>query len=114
MPENPGPNNAQDKSAAIRQKLAAIWTQSIPIIQQRLAVLDSAAAANRNGPLPSALLEDAIGEAHKLAGSLGMFGHMKGSAIARDIELLLEAPTTPDPTQLSELTTQLRSSIPLD
>ena len=69
-----------------------------------MAILERAAA----GPLPEELRSEAADVAHKLAGSLGMFGYQRGTEISRDLELVLEAPS-PDTALLALLTAQLRA-----
>jgi HPt (histidine-containing phosphotransfer) domain-containing protein len=87
-----------------------LWERNQNQIQNRLQLLDSAAAANRNGNMGEELRNEAREIAHKLAGSLGMFGFPMGSEIARRLELLFES-RDPDPELLAELTVQLRGSL---
>ena len=70
--------------------MAAMWEEARPRIMGRVAVLQAAAAAASDGGLDLAARREAEGEAHKLAGSLGMFGFPTGTDVARDIETLLE------------------------
>ena len=60
--------------------------------------------------------EEAGGAAHKLAGSLGMYGYVEGTRIAREIEvLLLDEDRTRDLSRLGELAAELRQTIfPVD
>jgi HPt (histidine-containing phosphotransfer) domain-containing protein len=88
----------------------ALWERNQDQIQNRLQLLDSAAAANRDGDMGEELRSEAREIAHKLAGSLGMFGFPMGSEIARRLELLFES-RDPDPELLAELTVQLRGSL---
>jgi HPt (histidine-containing phosphotransfer) domain-containing protein len=89
--------------------LSRLWQRSLPLLLERLAVLDAAANAAHAGTLAADLRAQATDEAHKLAGSLGMFGYPDGTDLARKIELLLEAPGSPPPDYLTELTTELRA-----
>ena len=66
--------------------IAAIWARSLPVVRERLRVLEEAAAALEGGDLRDAERVAAVGEAHKLAGSLGMFGFAEGTEIARVLE----------------------------
>jgi HPt (histidine-containing phosphotransfer) domain-containing protein len=86
-----------------------LWERNQDQIQNRLQLLDSAAAANRDD-MGEELRSEAREIAHKLAGSLGMFGFPAGSEIARRLELLFES-RDPDPELLAELTVQLRGSL---
>jgi HPt (histidine-containing phosphotransfer) domain-containing protein len=87
-----------------------LWERNQAQIEHRLHLLDSAAAANRQGDMGEELRNEAREIAHKLAGSLGMFGFPMGSEIARRLELLFES-GDPDPDLLAELTVQLRGSL---
>ena len=97
-------------AAQTQQLLDSLWTRNLPTVQQRLALLDSVA---QPGVLTPSLRTDAVATAHKLAGSLGMFGYTEATHIARRLELALESPTTPDPATLSTLAVQLRKSLNL-
>ncbi|HEX4651985.1 MAG TPA: Hpt domain-containing protein [Thermoanaerobaculia bacterium] len=88
----------------------ALWERNQDQVQNRLQLLDSAAAASRDGDMGEELRNEAREIAHKLAGSLGMFGFPVGSEIARRLELLFDR-GDPDPELLSELTVQLRGSL---
>lgn len=63
--------------------LNALWQKYRPQVEARVALLERFA---QTGEDPHEALETA----HKLAGSLGMFGFPEGSAIARKIEQGLE------------------------
>ena len=78
--------------------IAAIWAEARPRVMGRVDVLRSAADAALAGDLDEARLAEAVGEAHKLAGSLGMFGFSEGSRVAARIEQALDgtAPLAPD------------------
>jgi HPt (histidine-containing phosphotransfer) domain-containing protein len=73
-------------------------------------MLDHAASAAAAGTLFEELREEAADTAHKLAGSLGMYGYDHGTRLARQLELLLDYPT-PDPTQIRTLASQLRQAL---
>src|SRR5688572_3766200 len=53
---------------------------------QRVTTLEVAVAAIAAGRLDHALREGAERDAHKLAGSLGTFGLVRGTALARELE----------------------------
>ena len=97
-------------SAESRQRTAALltdlWRRNVPLIEYRISVLERAAA----GPFPllDELRAEASNVAHKLAGSLGMFGYEEGTEISRSLEHLLESPST-DVSRLQALTAQLRA-----
>lgn len=112
-PAGPPAADLAAKQAAIRAKLASLWKDSIPVIEQRLALLDDAIAAARSGTLTAEQNSDAAGEAHKLAGSLGMFGYTEAGSLAREIEVLFEGSPAPDGAALEALAERLRGALPL-
>jgi HPt (histidine-containing phosphotransfer) domain-containing protein len=79
-------NDVADKTAAL---LATLWLRNRPIVEERLVTLDRAAESAAAGALNEALRRDAACCAHKLAGSLGMYGYEEGTRIARELETLL-------------------------
>ncbi len=82
-------------------KIAALWQRSLPILRARVDLLTRAAEAARDHTLNDPLRAEANAVAHKLAGSLGMFGHHKAGELASQLEHLYESPTQPDPTALT-------------
>lgn len=97
----------EDQNSAL---LATLWLRNRPVIEQRLDVLDRAASAAASGTLDADTREQAADVAHKLAGSLGMYGYDEGTRLARKLELLLDY-RTPDPAQMRKLATELRGSL---
>jgi HPt (histidine-containing phosphotransfer) domain-containing protein len=104
-------NNVEATPEARTQSLlAALWLRNRPLVDERLAHLDFVAAAASQGTLTDDLRETAATVAHKLAGSLGMYGYDHGTTIARQIETMLDHPA-PDPALLTTLTIELRQSL---
>ena len=99
--------NSDEKTAWL---LAAMWLRNRPLVEERLALLDRAAAATADGGLTEELREEASHTAHKLAGSLGMYGYEEGTRNAREIEVLL-GDATPDAARLGTLAAELRSAV---
>ncbi len=97
----------EDKTASL---LAALWMRNRPLVEERLALLDRAAAQAAAGTLSAELREEATHTAHKLAGSLGMYGYGEGTRIAREIEVLL-GDAAPDATRLGALVAELRQAV---
>ncbi len=97
----------QEKTASL---LASLWHRNRPLLEERLSILDRAAAAATSGTLVEEIREEAADTAHKLAGSLGMYGYEQGTLLARQLELLLDY-ATPDPIQITSLASQLRHSL---
>jgi HPt (histidine-containing phosphotransfer) domain-containing protein len=96
-----------DKTADL---LAALWLRNRPVVEQRLALLDQTAAAAAAGSLDEALRQEAVSCAHKLAGSLGMYGYDEGTRIAREMEVLLGAGSS-DGVRLLLLCGELRAAV---
>jgi HPt (histidine-containing phosphotransfer) domain-containing protein len=96
-----------------RQLISALWERSVPIITDRLNGLDIACEAAVVGRLSPIMRRGAADTAHKLAGSLGMFGYPRGTELAREIEQLLESDGKVDPATLRQLVLELRESLPL-
>ena len=90
-----------------QQKMMDIWHRNRDQVMERLALLDRAAETH---PLPEQLRQQATDVAHKLAGSLGMFGFAEGTRLARCIEQYLET-RNPSPEALAALSTELRQSL---
>ena len=89
--------------------LARMWIKFLPEIDARLKILEEAAAAN---PLSPEQQTAAHSAAHKLAGSLGMFGLHRGTELARHAELALaESPVTATQAELAAWVAELRALI---
>lgn len=98
---------AADRTSAL---LAKLWIKIQPMIEERIAVLDQASMAAQQGPLPDGLRVEARNTAHKLAGSLGMYGFDEGTRVARELEHLLDG-GSPDPARLATLVAELRAAV---
>jgi HPt (histidine-containing phosphotransfer) domain-containing protein len=88
--------------SSLDDALAAIWERSRPLVAERLATVEAAAAA----PGDDAARQEGLRASHQLAGSLGTFGLHDGSDVARAIEHELEGAA--DPARLAELSRRLR------
>lgn len=86
--------------------LTDLWSRNKPLLDERLELLDCAGTQ----PLTEEARTEARGVAHKLAGSLGMFGLTKGTELARELELLLEDRSC-RPDDIARLTGQLRAVV---
>ena len=89
-------STAQEKTSAL---IAALWQKNRPIVEERIALLASGATDQ------AAMLE----AAHKLSGSLGMYGFPDASALASQIESALR---NGDTARIPELVTALRAAMP--
>lgn len=101
---------AANKTAAL---LANVWQRNLPLVRERLAILHRAASSATARTMSRESREEAAATAHKLAGSLGMFGYKHGTEIAREIEQMLDRPGDPDPQLLTSLVMDLDRSLPL-
>jgi diguanylate cyclase (GGDEF)-like protein len=70
-----------------------------PVIQERITVIEQAAAAFKQGILRTPLRQQAVQAAHKLIGSMGLFGSEEGSRLAQELEHQLQ--TQPSPSSRS-------------
>ncbi len=106
-----------EKSTVESQTLAGIskiWEQVKEDTNRRVEVLEQAVALLLQNKLTDEWRQQAEQEAHKLAGSLGMFGADEGSRLAQEIEALLEKGVSLDrdrTQQLSQLVTALRQEV---
>jgi HPt (histidine-containing phosphotransfer) domain-containing protein len=100
-----------EDEAKIGVLLKSLWERNLPLLHERLGILDRAASKAALGNLSEALQVEAREVSHKLSGSLGMFGYPHGTEIARQIEQILTTPTVDASSDLTSLTTQLRQTL---
>ncbi|MDX2240141.1 MAG: response regulator [Leptolyngbyaceae cyanobacterium bins.302] len=84
----PKPEPAQQRTLANTSK---IWEKYRDTFIQQAEILESAAQALLNQMLSPDQQQQAKQAAHKLAGSLGIFGVMAGSQLAQELEELLQS-----------------------
>ena len=96
---------------ATRKLLAGLWDKNLPTLRERLALLDAAVNAAAAGTLTAEQRKEAASTAHKLAGSLGMFGYPRGTDLARALEQSFETETAAEQygraAQIAALRTEL-------
>ncbi|NER02877.1 MAG: response regulator, partial [Okeania sp. SIO3C4] len=85
------PQKYRESQAELQESISKIWDRFKGTINERIGVLEQAVIAGKNEILEIDLQKKAQQEAHKLAGSLGTFGLVDGSDLAREIESLLAA-----------------------
>lgn len=73
--------------------LSTIWKKHRESYLTRIAILEQATKALETGHLDSGLQQQALEQAHTLAGSLGSFGFGKASQNCREIEQMLNGQT---------------------
>jgi HPt (histidine-containing phosphotransfer) domain-containing protein len=92
---------ASDAKTALSEALDRMWVQFLPQMQERVAILETAAQAFAVDQLNIDQHQAAQAAAHKLAGVLGTFGLTRGTVLARELEILYSRQNDPDP-QLAE------------
>lgn len=95
-PSNPDESKPPTSSSNSRQEItqitSRIWENFKDRVKVQIEILEQVAPALLQRKLTSELQQQARNEAHKLAGSLGIFGLREGSQVARELEYLLESP----------------------
>jgi diguanylate cyclase (GGDEF)-like protein len=109
----PGTGESRTQQQTIAE-VAGVWERFKEKFSNRVAVLEQATTALLKDALGDKLRQKAQQEAHKLAGSLGMFGFAEGSRLAREIEQIFQAKRHDGQDQalhLSELLVALRREL---
>ncbi len=102
------------RQTALTEALDRMWIQFLPQIKERIAILDSAAAAFAANRLSIEQHEAANAAAHKLAGVLGSFGLTRGTVLARELEIMYSGEGGPDPAlgqRLNSIAAELRTIV---
>jgi len=99
---------APHKSDEVRSALARVWLNSRNDALVRVATLQRFAENLSSGTPDQLSWESALSAAHRLSGSLGMFGLTEASSCAAEIEALLCAGPTPDVATAVGLVERLR------
>jgi HPt (histidine-containing phosphotransfer) domain-containing protein len=81
---------------ALNQALDGLWAKFLPLIEERVGLLESAAAACAAGRLSIEQQQAAAAAAHKLAGVLGTFSLTEGTVLARELETMYSQPGASD------------------
>ena len=106
--------NAQTKAetdAQIEDVLLQLWQKNLPTIRERLDLMDQFGSAAVSGTLDESTRVEALNIAHKLAGSLGMYGYQQGTEVAAKMERILKFPTPETLVTLRALAADLRKSL---
>ncbi|MEM9906385.1 MAG: response regulator [Cyanobacteria bacterium P01_D01_bin.44] len=93
---------------------AAVWERAKQRLSNRIAVIEQATFAGISDTLADELRQQAEREAHKLAGSLGMFSFDEGSQLAHEAELAFHnwpSLASHQRSHLAELVAALRQSV---
>jgi HPt (histidine-containing phosphotransfer) domain-containing protein len=110
----PPAQSGEREDAALSQAMDGLWARFLPDIRERVSVIEATAQAASEGALTATQREAAQSAAHKLAGVLGTFGLMRGTALARELELTFARESSPDPdagAKLAEIAAELRGMI---
>jgi HPt (histidine-containing phosphotransfer) domain-containing protein len=91
--------------------LAQLWQKNLPTIRERLDLLDQFGSAAVSGSIDEHTRIEALNIAHKLAGSLGMYGYEQGTQVASKMERILRSPTPETLGTLRGLAADLRRSL---
>ncbi|WP_035992583.1 response regulator [Leptolyngbya sp. KIOST-1] len=92
LPDSPTAPDPVPVGDQARQAVVSLWETLRAPILKRLSSLEQAVAALQTGPLTDPLRQTAAVDAHKLSGSLGMFGFAEGSRLSQEIERWLATP----------------------
>ena len=95
----------------IEALLAQLWKKNLPTIRERLDLLDQFGSAAVSGSIEEHTRIEALNIAHKLAGSLGMYGYQQGTELASRMERILKSPTPETLVTLRDLAADLRRSL---
>jgi len=98
----------QGKEEEVRAALERVWRSGKSEAFARLTTLERFLDEMRSGGIDQKSLSAALSAAHRLSGSLGMFGVEEGSSSAAEIEALLCHQTHPDVAVLAERMRRLR------
>jgi HPt (histidine-containing phosphotransfer) domain-containing protein len=105
---------ATDAQAALSAALERMWLQFLPLMQERVEVLEGAAQNFAAGPLSLERQQAAQAAAHKLAGVLGTFGLTRGTVLARELEIMYSRQNDPEASlaeRLTSITAEIRTII---
>lgn len=103
-----------EEQQKVKAKTSKIWQKFKGKFIEQFSILEQAAIALKIGNFSPELQQQAKQEAHKLAGSLGIFGSMQGSLVARELEELFQTSkilTTTDIEKITVLVDLLRKEL---
>lgn len=108
MPESTKANKTLELTSNIKNKTLKIWDKYQNIISQQVTILEEAVQALITSSITSEVRQKAKDEAHKLAGSLGLFGLKHGSLLARDLENLLQVNINLEQLQVQQIIEKIK------
>jgi DNA-binding response OmpR family regulator len=92
LPAIPNPEGVQAQK--VKAKTSKIWQKFKGKFIEQFSTLERVSLALKTNSFSLELQQQAQQEAHKLAGSLGIFGLMQGSQLARELEDLFQTSAT--------------------
>jgi DNA-binding response OmpR family regulator/HPt (histidine-containing phosphotransfer) domain-containing protein len=92
---SPAEEPVPSKQQTLERSVAEIWQRTKGMSLKRIAALTEFVQALKTAQASQELCQQAIQNAHKLAGSLGTFGYETGSQLARQLENLLQLKLDP-------------------
>jgi HPt (histidine-containing phosphotransfer) domain-containing protein len=102
---------AAEHAAWTVEALRTVWEHQQGRVDERIETIERAVRALASDRLGAQLRRDAERAAHMLAGSLGMFGFVRASRAARNLELELACSTSEYAPVMSALLTSVRSGV---
>lgn len=114
LPSSSASESLSPVEAEIAHRLEQMWETLKDRLKAQIDLLHQAVAHLCGGTLTDTLRQQAKTEAHRLIGSLGSFGIVGGSEIARELEQLLEETDSPSDRArkaLAELVPALQQAI---
>jgi DNA-binding response OmpR family regulator len=107
------PSQEQSTADKLATSMAKIWETSKVQFLEQLQIIETISQELSLGQIAADRQATAEREAHKLAGTLGMFGLMEGSMVARKLEHLWQL-VPPEPLEIAKLVRQLGSAMQVD
>jgi len=95
----------------LESALAMLWDRHRPNIMDRISLLELKTADVLRDVIDEEGIVEGSDAAHKLAGSLGMYGYQQGTEIASKMERILKSPTPETLVTLRALAVDLRKSL---
>lgn len=100
----PRPTSAAEKAQTVGQEITTrVWLRSAHRLKAQIATIEQAVTALSQHCLPPEQQQQAAEAAHRLAGSLGIFGLQVGSELARQLEDWLQPQILLDEAQIVQL-----------
>jgi HPt (histidine-containing phosphotransfer) domain-containing protein len=97
-----------DPAALVAARLAELWRKSLPLTLERVAALRGGCDALGRDHTDTAARSVAREAAHKLSGSLGIFGLPRGTELAAAMEDILQGADPLTPQRVALLAEQVR------